>query len=213
MSSDSPGERVDPPPPGVDPEEWCRAAGYRLLAGVDEAGRGPLAGPVVAAAVILPVGVALTGLRDSKKLSPRQRDALEPRIQGQALEFAVAVVDVASIEARGIFQASLAAMAEAVQALNREPDAVLVDGPWMLPLARPQCPLVGGDDRCRCIAAAAVLAKVHRDRMMLAYHHLYPHYNFAGHKGYATAEHLAAIRRHGPCPIHRRTFKGVKEFL
>ncbi len=201
------------PPPECDPEEWYRANGLRLLAGVDEAGRGPLAGPVVAAAVILPAAGALPGLRDSKRLTPKRRDALDILIRSQAVAVAVVEVGVEQIERQGIGQASLTAMASAVQNLALQPQAVLVDGPWALPGSWPQCPLVGGDDRCRCIAAASVLAKVHRDRLMLEYHRLYPRYNFASHKGYATAEHLTAIRRHGPCPIHRRTFKGVKEHL
>jgi ribonuclease HII len=202
------------PEAGQNPEIWHLMQGSRHVAGVDEAGRGPLAGPVVAAAVVLPPAEkAFPGLRDSKKLSPAQRTALEPVIRAQAAAFAVVEVGVEDIEGRGILHASLQAMARAVGALAVQPDVVLVDGPWQLPLELPQHPLVEGDARCLAIAAASILAKVHRDQRMLEYHCLYPQYNFARHKGYGTAEHLAALRRWGPCPIHRRTFRGVKEFF
>jgi ribonuclease HII len=199
-------------PLDAQPEAWLRRQGIQLLAGVDEAGRGPLAGPVVAAAVILPATAVLPGLTDSKLLTPARRDFFDQQVRQQAVALAIAEVGVADIEAQGIGAASLQAMAAAVQQLDPAPEFVLVDGPWRLPLTVAQQPIVQGDRLCQSIAAASVLAKVHRDRQMERYHQLYPQYNFAGHKGYATPEHLAAIRRWGPCPLHRRTFRGVREW-
>jgi ribonuclease HII len=197
----------------ADPEAYWRGQGVGFLAGVDEAGRGPLAGPVVAAAVIVPAGLQLPGLRDSKRLNPEVRETLDAEIRSRALTYAVIEVGAREIERRGILAASLKAMALAVKALEILPEMVLVDGHQPLPLAYPQQPIVQGDDRCPVIAAASVLAKVHRDRRMAAYHRLYPQYNFARHKGYATPEHLEALRCWGPCAIHRRTFKGVREWV
>jgi len=197
----------------ADPEAFWRGQGVELICGVDEAGRGPLAGPVVAAAVIMPARVGLSGLRDSKRLSPEARESLNNEIRRLALAYAVQEVGPREIERLGILAASLKAMALAVKALKVLPDMVLVDGCRPLPLAYPQQPVVKGDDRCPAIAAASVLAKVHRDRRMTAYHSLYPQYNFARHKGYPTPEHLEALRCWGPCTLHRRTFKGVKEWL
>ncbi len=196
----------------ADPEAHFRQQGVTLLAGVDEVGRGPLAGPVVAAAVILPGSVSLPGLTDSKLLTAARREYFARQVQQQAVAVALAEVEAAQIDAQGIAQASLQAMAQAVQRLLPQPEMVLVDGPWQLPLAVAQQPIIQGDRRCRVIAAASVVAKVYRDRQMAAYHQLYPQYNFAGHKGYATREHLEAIRRWGPCPCHRRTFRGVREW-
>jgi ribonuclease HII len=195
-----------------DPERYLRTQGLTRLVGVDEAGRGPLAGPVVAAAVILPPEADLQGLTDSKRLTPARRDFFDHHIRELALAYAIQEISVREIERLGILKASLLAMAQAVQALPGKPEMVLVDGPWRLPLADPQQPLVRGDARCLSIAAASVLAKVYRDRQMIAYHRSYPQYNFARHKGYGTPEHLAAIRRWGPCPLHRRTFRGVREW-
>jgi|UniRef100_A0A7C3V138 ribonuclease HII len=197
----------------ADPEAYWRGQGVELICGVDEAGRGPLAGPVVAAAVILPGALHLPGLKDSKRLLPGTRETLDAQIRSRALAFAVQEVGAREIERRGILAASLKAMALAVKALAVLPEMVLVDGHQPLPLDYPQQPVIKGDDRCPSIAAASVLAKVYRDRCMAAYHRVYPQYNFAGHKGYATPEHLEAIRSWGPCPLHRRTFKGVKEWL
>ncbi len=194
------------------PEAHFRQQGLGFLAGVDEVGRGPLAGPVVAAAVILPDPAELPGLTDSKLLKASQRESLDQQVRQQALAWAIAEVAVADIEVLGIGVASLRAMAQAVQDLQPPPDLVLVDGPWRLPLDVAQQPVIQGDRLCPSIAAASILAKVHRDRRMQEYHRLYPHYNFAGHKGYATREHLEAIRRWGPCPLHRRTFRGVREW-
>jgi ribonuclease HII len=197
----------------ADPEAYWRGQGVDLLCGVDEAGRGPLAGPVVAAAVIMPPGPALPGVKDSKLLDALTRETLDAEIRNRALAFAVMEVGAREIERLGILAASLRAMARAVQALTVLPEMVLVDGNQPLPLDYPQQPVVKGDDRCPAIAAASILAKVHRDRRMAAYHRVYPQYNFARHKGYATPEHLEALRCWGPCLIHRRTFKGVKEWV
>jgi ribonuclease HII len=197
----------------ADPEAYWRGQGVKLICGVDEAGRGPLAGPVVAAAVIVPPDVDLPGLRDSKRLPPETRETLDAEIRARALTLAVIEVGAREIERRGILAASLRAMALAVKALTVLPDMVLVDGHQPLPLAYPQQPVIQGDDRCPAISAASVLAKVHRDRRMVAYHRLYPQYNFARHKGYPTPEHLEALRCWGPCAIHRRTFRGVKEWV
>jgi ribonuclease HII len=197
----------------ADPEAYWRGQGVTLICGVDEAGRGPLAGPVVAAAVIVPTGVDLPGLKDSKRLPPETRETLDQAIRTHALAFAVMEVGAREIERLGILAASLKAMAQAVKALTVLPEMVLVDGNQPLPLDYPQQPVVKGDDRCPAIAAASILAKVHRDRCMAAYHRLYPQYNFARHKGYATPEHLEALQCWGPCLIHRRTFRGVKEWL
>lgn len=197
----------------ADPEAYWRLQKLPLIAGTDEVGRGPLAGPVVAAAVIIRPDARFPGLRDSKRLTPDMRTALDAQIREQALAFAIKEVGPRQIETLGILAASLKAMAQAVKALSLVPEMVLVDGPHPLPLAYPQQPVVKGDDLCPSISAASVLAKVHRDRLMTSYHRQYPQYNFPRHKGYATAEHLEALRCWGPCPIHRRTFSGVKEWL
>jgi len=197
----------------ADPEGFWRFQGLTLIAGVDEVGRGPLAGPVVAAAVILPAGAAFPGLRDSKRLSAEIRVDLDGQIRRQALALAIYEIGPRQIERRGILAASLTAMARAVKDLVRVPEMVLVDGHLPLPLPYPQQPVIKGDDRCPSIAAASVVAKVYRDRLMEDLHQRYPQYNFARHKGYATAEHLEALRCWGPCILHRRTFRGVKEWL
>jgi ribonuclease HII len=207
-----------PSPPGsidlfADPEAFWRFQGLNFIAGVDEAGRGPLAGPVVAAAVILPANFDLPGLRDSKQLTPAARAALNEQIRGQALALAIRELGPRHIERFGILAASLKAMALAIQALRVTPQMVLVDGHQPLPLTYPQQPVIKGDDLCPSISAASILAKVHRDRFMEACHRRYPQYNFARHKGYATQEHLEALRCWGPCEAHRRTFRGVKEWL
>ncbi len=205
-------------PPGsadivADPEFFWRLQGLRFIAGVDEAGRGPLAGPVVAAAVILPPEAHLPGLRDSKRLSPEARASLDGAIRGQALAFAIREQGPRQIERWGILVASLKAMVQAVRALEVAPEMVLVDGHHPIPLACPQHPVVKGDDLCPSISAASILAKVYRDALMENHHRRFPQYNFASHKGYATAEHLEALRCWGPCELHRRTFQGVKEWL
>ncbi len=184
---------------------WAR--GCRWVAGVDEAGRGPLAGPLVAAAVVLPRDACIPGLNDSKRLTEARREALVPLIREQAVAWRVAVVDAAEIDRLNIARAAFRAMAEAVAGLAVRPDFVLVDGFPVPGLDRPQQGVVGGDGLSNSIAAASVLAKVHRDRLMAEYAERYPGYGFEAHKGYPTAEHREALRRLGPSPIHRRSFR------
>lgn len=189
--------------------------GYRLVAGTDEAGRGPLAGPVVAACVILPRACDVSRLRDSKQLTPRRRRELAAEIAALAGVFlGLGVVSAAEIDRLNILQASLLAMKKAVETLAAGaggclPDFLLVDGKFQVPLALPQQALVKGDSRSASIAAASIVAKVRRDRIMAEYHLHYPQYNFIRHQGYGTAEHLRLLREHGPCPIHRQSFKPV----
>lgn len=183
--------------------------GAQAVAGVDEAGRGSLAGPVVAAAVVLDPDDPICGLDDSKKLSPRRRETLLSEILARARAVALAAAGPREIERVNILQASLRAMVTAVGRLPCAPAHVLIDGNSAIPAPLPQTPLVGGDARCACIAAASVVAKVHRDRLMARMDGRFPGYGFRKHKGYPTQEHLAALERHGPCRIHRRTFRGV----
>lgn len=249
-------------------ESRARAMGYRAVAGVDEAGRGPLAGPVVAAAVILPTGFSSDGIRDSKDLTPAAREAAYARIAAEAVSFSVASSTSEEIDRLNILQASLLAMRRAVETLRQLPDFVYVDGDLPIPPSGPcpvasvrrrarrrrgtteaagrlfappgapgcgfalesGCPragrrapdaptvwcsigqetIISGDSLCLSIMAASVLAKVARDRMMEDYDRSYPGYGFASHKGYTTGKHLSALRRLGPCPIHRKTFRHVR---
>ncbi len=184
-----------------------------LTCGVDEAGRGPLAGPVVAAAVILPPGTSLSGLNDSKKLSPRQRERLAAEIRATALAWAVAEASAAEIDAWNILRSTLRAMARAVAALPLTPDEVLVDGNQAPALEVPVRTIIGGDALEPAIMAASILAKTHRDARLVALDARYPEYGFARHKGYGTAAHLAALARLGPCPEHRRSFAPVRAAL
>jgi len=181
-----------------------------LIAGVDEAGRGPLAGPVVAAAVILDPRRPIAGLDDSKKLSARRREALFDQIRDKALCHAIAEASVQEIERLNILQATLLAMQRAVAGLRLPPARVLVDGNRLPELPMLAEAIVGGDARVDCIAAASILAKVHRDRWCAEIDRQWPQYGFAAHKGYGTPQHLAALARHGPCPMHRRGFAPVK---
>jgi ribonuclease HII len=194
-------------------EDRARRHGYRVVAGIDEAGRGPLAGPVVAAAVVLGPGVDLPGVNDSKKLSPSVRDELYQTIMDRALAVGVGSSDQAVIDRVNILQATLLAMGQAVSQLALPPDYLLIDGISTIPLSIPQKTIKQGDSASISIAAASIIAKVTRDRLMEEYDRQYPGYGFAGHKGYGCASHLAAIAALGPCPIHRRTFRGVKEHL
>ena len=198
--------------PMLSYETEAKNNGYRFVAGIDEAGRGPLAGPVVAAAVILPEG-PLYGVKDSKKLSHSIREKLFPIIQKTAISFGVAVVEVETIDEINILQAARLAMKKAVEQLSCPADFLLVDGNQEIGSLVKQRTIVGGDNLSRSIAAASILAKVTRDRLMMEYHKEYPQYAFDQHKGYGTHLHRNRIRIFGPCPIHRRTFKGVKEFL
>jgi ribonuclease HII len=185
--------------------------GYLSPAGVDEAGRGPLAGPVVAAAVVLPNGLFIVGVRDSKQLAPLQREKLCQVIQHQAVDYGIGVVDHGVIDRVNILQATRLAMRQAVLALKKPPDFLLIDAVSLPDVAIPQWAIVKGDTLCHSISAASILAKVTRDRVMLEYHRAYPQYNFFSHKGYGTPEHLKKLKEYGPCPIHRRSFKGVQE--
>ncbi|UUX97043.1 ribonuclease HII [Aquabacterium sp. J223] len=184
-----------------------------LVAGVDEAGRGPLAGPVVAAAVILDPARRIRGLADSKVLSPSRRDALHDEIRDKALCCAVGEASVEEIDRLNILQATLLAMRRAVLGLRLLPARVLVDGN-QLPVLPMACEaVVGGDATVKAISAASILAKVHRDRLLLQIDAMHPHYGFAQHKGYGTPEHLLALRTHGACAHHRRSFAPVREVL
>jgi len=203
----------EPAPDLLAFETLARRRGFRAVAGVDEAGRGPLAGPVVAAAVILPEGLELPGVNDSKQLSPSRRDELFDVIQAVAVAVGVGIADPGAIDRLNILQATLAAMGQAIAGLSTSPDFLLVDGISSVPLTIPQQTIKQGDARSLSIAAASIVAKVTRDRLMVEYDRLYPGYGFAGHKGYGSAAHRAAIERLGPCPIHRRTFRGVREFV
>ncbi len=183
--------------------------GFRFICGIDEAGRGPLAGPVVAAAVVLPKTVHLPGITDSKKLSAEQREDFCGKIRPRALAIGIGVVDNVEIDRINILQATFRAMVGAVGQLAIEPDFLLIDGPYELPLQIEQKGIVQGDCLSVSIAAASIIAKVHRDRLMCEFHETFPQYGFDSHKGYATARHCEAIRRHGPCSLHRISFKGV----
>jgi len=184
--------------------------GPGLLAGVDEAGRGPLAGPVVAAAVMLDELQPIKGLADSKTLSPRRRERLYDEIRAKALCCSVAEASAQEIDSLNILQATLLAMRRAVQGLRLRPHFVLVDGNRVPVLDMPAQAIVKGDARVQAIAAASILAKVHRDRLCQQLHERFPQYGFGGHKGYPTAEHLQALRTHGACPEHRRSFAPVR---
>ncbi|MBI5395293.1 MAG: ribonuclease HII [Verrucomicrobia bacterium] len=193
-------------------ENAARRRGARIIAGVDEAGRGPLAGPVVAAAAILPQGFRLRGLNDSKQLSAERRDEFYAALTSDpSVQYAVGIVDEGWIDRINILRATERAAAEAINKLPVRPDHVLVDGRPMRGLPAPQTAIIKGDARSFSIAAASVIAKVTRDRLMLALHAQYPAYDFASNKGYPTPEHIAALRAHGPCPVHRRTFGPVRE--
>jgi len=187
----------------------CRAAPHQMLAGVDEAGRGCLAGPVVAGAVVLPAGWCPDGLDDSKRLTARRRDALYDAIVRGALCWGAFAVSPARIDEINILRASLEAMAGAVRLLDRVPDLILVDGVHAPALPAPARTLVGGDGLSAAVAAASIIAKVVRDRLMTDLDARWPGYGFADHKGYGAAVHLEALARLGPCPLHRRTFKPV----
>jgi ribonuclease HII len=187
--------------------------GPGLVAGVDEAGRGPLAGPVVAAAVMLDERKPLRGLADSKLLSARQRERLFDEIRATALCLCIAEASAEEIDALNILQATLLAMRRAVAGLRLTPHCVLVDGNRLPPLQMPAHAVVRGDAKVRAIAAASILAKVHRDRLCQQLHEQFPSYGFAAHKGYPTPAHLSALREHGLCAAHRRSFAPVRALV
>ncbi|MDD5712037.1 MAG: ribonuclease HII [Smithellaceae bacterium] len=188
-------------------ERNARRRGYRLIAGIDEAGRGPLAGPVVAAAVILPSGYKNPEINDSKQLSPQRRDHLYGVISEDALSVGIGVIEPSVIDEVNILQAALMAMREAVLNLSSCPDYLLIDGTSFVALEIPQERIVKGDCRSVSIAAASIVAKVSRDRIMEIYHRQFPQYNFIKNKGYGTAEHRDALRDYGYCKLHRRSFQ------
>jgi ribonuclease HII len=195
-------------------ERSAREAGAHRIAGLDEAGRGPLAGPVVAAAVVLPEGLLIPGVTDSKQLSEDQRESLYLLITGSAIAYGIGIVDERTIDDINIREASIIAMERALEAITPAPDHLLIDGNFTLPrIPIPQRPIIKGDCLSHSIAAASILAKVTRDRLMRDLHERYPQYNFLKHKGYGTKEHMEMIRLHGPCDAHRKSFQPVAEML
>jgi ribonuclease HII len=193
-------------------EEELRSRGFHLIAGADEVGRGSLFGAVVAAAVILSPDAPVRGLNDSKQIAPEQRELLAERIRERAVAWAVAAVDAATIDRINIYEASRLAMKKAVEQLTPAPDFVLVDA-VPLNMAIPQQPLIQGDERCHAIAAASIVAKVYRDRMMCDWGNFYPEYGLRNHKGYHCPEHVAALHAHGPTPQHRVSYEPVRRAL
>jgi ribonuclease HII len=191
-------------------ERNLRARGYQAVAGVDEVGRGSLFGPVVAAAVVLSPGRPVRGLDDSKQLEPERREILAARIRERAISWTIAAVDAGAIDFLNIYHASRLAMKRAVEGLEPLPDFVLIDA-VPLDLAIPQHALIRGDEQCQAIAAASILAKVERDRWMRTWDRIYPEYGLVRHKGYSCPEHWAALRRHGPTPLHRVSFRPVRQ--
>jgi ribonuclease HII len=194
-------------------EARARTSGFTCIAGLDEAGRGPLAGPVVAAAVVLPDGLLIPGLTDSKQVPEQERKRLFVVIQEQAVCYGIGVVDEQTIDEVNILQATIIAMERAFAQLNPRPDYLLLDAITLPRIPLPQNPLIKGDSRSHSISAASILAKVTRDRLMLELHEKYPRYNFQKHKGYGTSEHLALLREHGPCDAHRKSFNPVARML
>ena len=199
------------PPPSAPYRYEAQAwrAGVARVAGVDEVGRGPLAGPIVAAAVVLDPARRVKRLADSKLLTPERREELYALIQERAVAVGVGIVDHLTIDRVNILRATILAMQQAVAGLAVVPDLVITDFVALPTLPCPQRNLVDGDARCATVAAASIVAKVTRDRLMLEADRQFPEYGFAKHKGYGTADHLAALDRHGACPIHRRSFSGV----
>ena len=189
-----------------DTEREFDASGTLVICGTDEAGRGPLAGPVCAAAVILPRGIQIEGLNDSKKLTAKKRDLLYDEIRNSALAYGIAAATESEIDEMNILQASLLAMRRAIAELTPQPDLILVDGNTVRGFEQRAVAIVGGDAKSPNIAAASVLAKVTRDRLMEELDRLYPEYGFAAHKGYPTKQHYIALNRYGPSPVHRKTF-------
>lgn len=185
-------------------EERFADKGY--LCGIDEVGRGPLAGPVMAGAVILPKDHPILYLNDSKKLTPKKRDELYEVIMKEAVAVGIGSEDEKTVDRINILQATYSAMRKAIQKLEVKPDFLLVDAVTIPDTGIPECPIIKGDAKSVSIAAASIVAKVTRDRLMIQYDQLYPEYHFAKNKGYGTAEHIAALKKYGPCPIHRRSF-------
>ena len=199
--------------PSFDYENQAYANGFKCVAGVDEVGRGCLAGPVVAAAVILPRHHGLDDLNDSKVLSPQKRELLYHEIYRQAIGIGIGSVSPQVIDELNILKASIQAMKKAIHALNPCPDFIWVDGNIKIDVSISQQSIVKGDSLSQSIAAASIIAKVFRDHLMKEYNERYPHYDLAANKGYPTAHHLAALKKHGITDIHRKTFRGVRELL
>ena len=194
-------------------ERVAVAAGHTLVAGVDEAGRGPLAGPVAVAAVILPQEAHLPRINDSKKLSAAVREELFTQIVAIAISYHIALIDAETIDRMNILQATRMGMYEAIAALTPAPDEVLIDAVELPKLSMPSQSIIKGDAKSASIAAASILAKVTRDHLMESYDIQYPNYGFAKHKGYGTQEHIDAIRKYGICPIHRKSFDPIRSML
>ncbi|MEW6670251.1 MAG: ribonuclease HII [Thermodesulfobacteriota bacterium] len=194
-------------------ENQAKAKGFQSIAGIDEAGRGPLAGPVVSAAVILPDGFPVPGVTDSKKLTRKKRQQLYAEIYAHAIAIGIGIIDPLVIDRVNILQAALQSMAMSVQSLVPEPDFLLIDGTFRIPSPLPQHPITHGDSLSISIAAASIIAKVTRDNLMDIYHQEYPQFGFGKHKGYPTRAHREAIRKFGCCPIHRKSFRGVRDHL
>ena len=192
-------------------EKAARELGFQSIAGLDEVGRGPMFGPVVAAAVVLPFNCRLTGLTDSKLLTEKQRNEFEVLVQAKAIAWAVAAVDVETIDRINILRASLLAMKLAVEQLTIQPDYLLIDGIHEIDWPCPQQTVVKGDSTSLSIAAASVIAKVHRDRLLVELDSVYPGYGLASHKGYCSREHMAALARLGPTPQHRKSYAPVAQ--
>jgi ribonuclease HII len=202
----------------MEPDLWlfenkAFQKGFSRIAGIDEAGRGPLAGPVVSAAVIIPISLQIPGISDSKKLTPKKRNYLYEKIYDLAVSVGIGIVDPFEIDRINILQAALLSMAMAVENLAPQPDCLLIDGIFLISSALPQEAIPKGDALSASIAAASIVAKVTRDRLMERYHQDYPQFGFSKHKGYPTKAHKEAIRKFGCCLIHRKSFRGVKEYL
>lgn len=189
-------------------EEELIEQGYSYIAGIDEVGRGPLAGPVVSAVVILPKNHGLLGLDDSKKLSAKKREELYDQILEVAVDYAVGIVDVQTIDEINILEATYVAMEQAINKLEQKPDHILVDAVTIPRIDIPQTPIIGGDGKSNTIAAASIVAKVTRDRMMVNFADIYPEYYFQSNKGYGSSDHVEALKLYGPCPLHRQSFIG-----
>ena len=191
-------------------EDAARAQGFRLVGGIDEVGRGPLAGPVVAACVVTDGPLKLRGLNDSKQVAPEARAELAAEIRTRVVAWAIGEATVAEIDRLNIYWASVLAMERALAALTVPPDYLITDAVRIKSWSGPQEPVIKGDANCATVAAASIIAKVHRDGLLVALDALHPHYGFAAHKGYATQQHIEALEAHGPCPEHRRGFWRVR---
>ncbi|MEW6600644.1 MAG: ribonuclease HII [Nitrospirota bacterium] len=211
MGIKPPGSESDQTIPPIFSHDETLRNEYRVIAGIDEAGRGPLAGPVVAAAVILPSGLVIRGLKDSKKTTEKDRKRLFWEIVGSAGVVGVGIVEADTIDRINILQSTKLAMKMAVNDLGTRPDLILIDAVRLADIGLPQKSFIKGESVSAAIAAASIIAKVVRDDIMLDFHNMYPEYNFKAHKGYGTKEHIECINTHGPCPIHRKSFCKVKD--